>query len=232
MLRGPVPLHTAPPRAGNPSAPEPGERIQAGLGYLEVGDSVLDQIRQVFSLLGSPFAHSVRLAELVESPGAPDWLRLQPLGSGSRAQLLRVVMLHQRGSVHKVLQECVCVLQPFAELGVGQFLHFAANKVPELLNAVLHRPTQLLLCGPGACRGGARESGSQHVMKIHLMHRSFPAPRGAALLTVSSEFLEAADLLLGSGQLLLQGAQSPCSEGAGFGLTVWYPGGGRHKERA
>lgn len=34
--------------------------------YLQVGDPVLDQVREIFRLLHSPLAHAVRLAEVVE----------------------------------------------------------------------------------------------------------------------------------------------------------------------
>lgn len=34
--------------------------------YLQVGDPVLDQIREIFRLFHSPVAHAVRLAEVVE----------------------------------------------------------------------------------------------------------------------------------------------------------------------
>lgn len=66
--------------------------------------------------------------------------------------------------VSQVLEERVGVLLPLAGLNVGQFLHLAANKIPELLNAVLHPPPQLLLSGPGACRergGGVKEKSLQ-----------------------------------------------------------------------
>lgn len=56
--------------------------------------------------------------------------------------------------VSQVLQERVGVLLPLVGLNVGQFLHLTANKIPELLNTVLHPPPQLLLSGPRACRGG------------------------------------------------------------------------------
>lgn len=63
--------------------------------------------------------------------------------------------------VSKVLQEGVGIFLPLSGLHIGQLLHLAANKVPELLNAILHPPPQLLLSGPGACSGGTRQNSSQ-----------------------------------------------------------------------
>lgn len=62
--------------------------------------------------------------------------------------------------VSQVLQECVSVLLPLAGLNIGQFLHLAADKVPELLNPILHPPPQLLLSGPGTYKDQQRHSAS------------------------------------------------------------------------
>lgn len=60
--------------------------------------------------------------------------------------------------VSQVLQECISVLLPLAGLNIGQFLHLTADKVPELLNPILHPPPQLLLSGPGTYNDQQRHS--------------------------------------------------------------------------
>lgn len=75
----------------------------------------------------------------------------------------------------------------------------------------------------------AMNSQPTHFQSIIISPNSFQKPSERPLLTISSEFLEAVDLLLGSSQLVLQGAQPSCCQGPRFCLALWYPEARRNR---
>lgn len=72
--------------------------------------------------------------------------------------------------VSQVLQESLGVLLPLVGIHFHQLFDFAADKIPKLLDAILHPPSQLLLSGPRAYQTKKKGGGAQLSIKATQTH--------------------------------------------------------------